>query len=176
MLSFIRNIIKGIIAVRKTTQELTGLRDVPVHTYDMIKKYEGYESKAYQDAKGVWTIGYGNTYYEDGTPVRQGDIITRSRAEILFKTVVDEFAQEVNDAVRTTINDCQFSALISFTYNVGTKQFKSSTLLKKVNRNPNDPAITTEFNKWIKSGGKTIKGLIIRRKLEAEYYFTNPCK
>ncbi len=66
----------------------------------------------------------------------------------------------------------QFDALVSFCYNVGPANLKSSTLLKKVNINPNDPTIKNEFLKWTKAGGKVLKGLVTRRTAEAELYFT----
>ena len=66
----------------------------------------------------------------------------------------------------------QFDALVSFAYNVGTANFAKSTLLKKVNANPNDASIRAEFGKWNKSNGRVLKGLVTRRKEEADLYFT----
>ena len=63
-------------------------------------------------------------------------------------------------------------ALVSFAYNLGQNALKNSTLLKKVNANPNDPAIRAEFNKWVNAGGKKLAGLVARRKAEADLYFT----
>jgi lysozyme len=71
-----------------------------------------------------------------------------------------------------TINQNQFDALVSFCYNVGPGNLKSSTLLKKVNANPNDPTIRTEFLKWNKGGGKVLAGLTRRRTAEANLYFS----
>ena len=66
----------------------------------------------------------------------------------------------------------QFDALVSFAYNVGVGNFAKSTLLKKVNANPNDPTIRSEFEKWNKANGRVLKGLVTRRKEEADLYFT----
>ena len=64
-----------------------------------------------------------------------------------------------------------FSAIVSFTYNVGIGNLKSSTLLKKVNANPNDQSISLEFKKWVKSAGKVLPGLVRRRESESDLYF-----
>jgi lysozyme len=176
LLSFLRGLIKGVVEIKEETDQLSGVYHVSDDMTQKIKKFEGYMSKAYPDAKGVWTIGYGNTFYTDGTPVKEGDTITKVEAEKLFSEVLDQFAGDVADAVRVELNKCQFDALVSFTYNVGIGNLKRSTLLKKVNADPKDESIRTEFNKWNKSGGKTLPGLIKRRKDEADYYFGKTCK
>lgn len=176
LLTFLRGLIKGVVEIKEETEELSGIYHVSDEMTQKIKKFEGYMSKAYADAKGVWTIGYGNTFYADGTSVKEGDTITKSEAEKLFSEVLNQFAGDVADAVRVELNKCQFDALVSFTYNVGIGNLKRSTLLKKVNADPEDESIRDEFNKWIKSGGKTLPGLIKRRKDEADYYFGKTCK
>jgi lysozyme len=60
--------------------------------YELIKRFEGLILKAYKDKTGVWTIGYGGTHYEDGTPVRSGDRITKARAEKLLINIVNNIA------------------------------------------------------------------------------------
>ena len=176
LINFLKGLIKGVVEIKEETEQLTGVYHVSDEMTQKIKKFEGYMSKAYADAKGVWTIGYGNTFYADGTPVKPGDTITKSEAEKLFSEVLNQFATDVADAVRVEINKCQFDALVSFTYNVGIGNLKRSTLLKKVNADPEDETIRGEFNKWIKSGGKTLTGLVKRRKEEADYYFGKTCK
>ena len=103
---------------------------------------------------GVWTIGYGAIEYEDGTPVRPGDTITKERADSMFAYQIDsDYAPSVDEDVGiltpVDINQVQYEALVSFTYNVGTAAFESSTLLKKVKVNPNDPTIRDEFMRWV---------------------------
>ena len=176
LLNFLRGLIKGVNEIKEETEQLTGIYHVSDEMTQKIKKFEGYMSKAYADAKGVWTIGYGNTFYTNGTPVKPGDTITKGAAEKLFSDVLTDFAGKVADAVRVELNHCQFDALVCFTYNVGIGNLKKSTLLKKVNADPKDETIRVEFNKWIKSGGKTLAGLIKRRKDEADYYFGKTCK
>lgn len=142
-----------------------------------IKRHEGLSLKAYYDQVGKPTIGYGNTFYENGRPVRMGEVITMDRAEKLLRFTVDSvFSIAVNGLLRRSINQNQFDALLSFSYNVGIGALAGSTLLKKVNANPDDPSIVDEFKKWDKGrvGGKLIplKGLTIRRREESELYFT----
>jgi lysozyme len=139
---------------------------------DIIKKFEGCKLVAYKDIVGVWTIGYGSTYYENGNKVNSGDAISQQRAESLLLTTVNKFASEVNKIVKSNVNDNQRSALISFAFNLGVGALKKSTLLKLVNSNPNDKQIAHEFMKWVNAGGKPSNGLINRRRAELHLYFS----
>jgi lysozyme len=127
---------------------------------------------AYQCPAKVWTIGYGNTFYENGTPVKKGDVITKQRAEQLLLLIVAKFEKVVNAAVTVGITDNQFAALTSFTYNCGTGALQQSSLLRKVNKNPNDPTITQAFALWNKANGVVLSDLVARRKHEATLYFS----
>lgn len=135
----------------------------------LIKQFEGCKLKAYQHPGDVPTIGYGNTFYEDGTKVKLGDKITQERADELFPLILKQFEEGVDKLV--TVNQNQFDALVSFAYNLGLGSLKKSTLLKKVKANPCDPAIETEFLKWISKGTIYEKGLRKRRQQESDLYF-----
>lgn len=137
---------------------------------DLIKRFEGCKLKAYRCSAGVFTIGYGSTFYEDGTKVKQGDVITQQRAEQLFDLIVDDFAQKVDALVKSNVSENNFSALVSFTFNVGIGNFQRSTLLRKVNANPKDATIPAEFRKWVRANGEVLKGLVRRREAEAKLY------
>jgi lysozyme len=137
----------------------------------LLHDFEGLRLNAYLCPAKVWTIGYGNTRYEDGSPVKQGDVITKQRAESLFNNIVTTFERGVKRLVTRTLTDNQFSALVSFAYNLGVGNLQRSTLLRKVNANPNDPTIRDEFMKWTRAGGKELPGLVRRRKAEADLYF-----
>jgi lysozyme len=140
---------------------------------DLIKSFEGLYLKPYLCPANVPTIGYGNTFYENGKKVTLKDpIITESRAIELLMSELGMYEQKVDSYCIDTINQNQFDALVSFCYNVGPGNLKSSTLLKKVNANPNDPTIRTEFLKWNKGGGKVLAGLTRRRTAEANLYFS----
>jgi lysozyme len=120
----------------------------------------------------VWTVGYGSTFYENGSKVQQGDKITLDRADKLLLEMVKRFEISVKGLVKSSINDNQLGALTSFAFNVGVGALSKSTLLKKVNANPNDPTIRNEFMRWTKAGGKVLKGLVTRREAEANLYFS----
>ena len=139
---------------------------------DLIKFYEGCKLVAYKCSAAKDTIGYGNTFFEDGKPVKPGDKITQERANELFEIIAKEFADKVVPLVKSAVTPNQFAALTSFAYNAGIGNLKSSTLLKKVNANPNDPSIALEFAKWDKAGGKVLAGLTKRRASESKLYFT----
>jgi lysozyme len=139
---------------------------------DLIKFYEGCKLVAYKCSAAKDTIGYGNTFFEDGKPVKPGDKITQERANELFEIIAKEFADKVAPLVKSAVTPNQFAALTSFAYNAGIGNLKSSTLLKKVNANPNDPTIALEFAKWDKAGGKVLAGLTKRRAAESKLYFT----
>jgi lysozyme len=140
---------------------------------DLIKSFEGLYLKPYLCPANVPTIGYGNTFYENGNKVTLKDpIITEARAIELLMFELGMYEQKVDSYCIDTINQNQFDALVSFCYNVGPGNLKSSTLLKKVNVNPNDPTIKDEFLKWNKGGGKVLAGLTRRRNAEANLYFS----
>ncbi len=141
--------------------------------FAIVKAFEGLSLKAYKCPAGIWTIGFGNTFYPNGTRVKQGEVITESRAIELLKTTLDFFEKQVDNMTRDDLSQNQFDALVDFAYNVGHGNLKSSTLLKLVNVNPNNPAIKDEFLKWNKAKGSPLKGLTRRRNSEAHLYFNN---
>ena len=138
----------------------------------IIRKYEGLKLRAYICPAGLNTIGYGATFYENGTKVQPGDVITMDRADKLLHFQVKLFSDEVKRTVKSNLNDNQLGALVSFCFNVGGAAFAKSTLAKKANANPNDPTIRDEFMRWTRGGGKVLNGLVKRREEEANLYFT----
>jgi lysozyme len=139
----------------------------------VIKTFEGLKLKPYICPAGVPTIGYGNTFYENGTKVKMSDpAISLNRAEDLLKHSLISFEKYVDSYCIDSLTQNQFDALVSFCFNVGPANLKKSTLLKKVNANPNDETIRAEFMKWTKGGGRVLKGLVTRRTAEANLYFT----
>ena len=141
---------------------------------EVIKKHEGFRSKPYLCPAKIPTIGYGNTFYPDGTKVTMQDKpLSKDMADLLLALVVKDFEHCVNKSVTSNVNQNQFDALVSFAYNLGCGSLKKSTLLKKVNADPCDPSILGEFMKWNKAGGKVLNGLTKRRHDEASLYFTD---
>ncbi len=176
MLDFIKNIIRKWYGTQnEAIHESAKGYAVNKQTVNLVKMFEGFEPVAYKDVVGVWTIGYGNTFYLDGKRVKEGDNISHAQGEQLLKNVLDHFAKLVTDEIRVQLTDCQFGALVSFTYNVGIGAFRRSTLLRKVNADPENPEIKAEFTKWVRAGGKTLTGLVRRRKAEADLYFSENC-
>ena len=101
-----------------------------------------------------------------------GDVLTQQQADDLLASYVAEFLKAVDYSVKVPVSDNQLAALTSFAYNCGIGALQKSTLLKKVNINPNDPTIRDEFMKWNKANKKIFAGLTRRRKDEADLYFT----
>lgn len=144
------------------------------NAYNIIKQFEGCRLKAYIDPVGIPTIGYGTIQYPDGNKVKITDRITQDDADVYLKYEVLKKTGEINHLLKS-VNQNQFDALVSFAYNVGTGALKKSTLLKKVNINPNDKSIELEFLKWSKGRVKgvltTLPGLSKRRQAESDLYF-----
>jgi len=139
---------------------------------ELVKGFEGCKLKAYKCPAGIWTIGYGNTQYENGKAVKEGELITLERAEQLLEVILIKFVQQVGELVKSKVNQNQNDALTDFAYNCGVGNLRSSTLLKKVNADPNDKTIRTEFEKWTRANGKVLNGLVKRRTAEANLYFS----
>jgi lysozyme len=139
---------------------------------NILHHFEGCKLQAYKCPAGVWTIGWGNTFYENGEKVKEGDTITQQRADELFLAILNDFGFKVRAALKQPVGENRFNALLSFAYNVGIGNLKRSTLLKKVNINPTDETIRDEFMRWNRAGGKVLNGLTRRRKAEADLYFS----
>lgn len=141
--------------------------------FALIKEFEGCKLKAYLCSAGVWTIGWGSTYYQDGSRVKEGDKITQAEADELFLNTLQPYVECVNKHLKTSVNQNQFDALVSLVYNIGCGGFKKSSVLRFVNLNPNGDNIGPAFLLWNKAGGKVIKGLQRRRAAESELYYSN---
>jgi lysozyme len=148
------------------------MRSTSANGLAIIKKHEGLRLSSYLCPAGVPTIGYGNTRYPDGRKVILGEKLSSEKeATQLLLASLQSFEAAVNRHL-PNLNQCQFDALVSFTYNVGTGAFIKSTLLKKAKVNPADPSILDEFQKWVRGGGKVLPGLVTRRREEANLYFS----
>jgi len=132
---------------------------------EFIKRHEALRLKAYLDAAGVWTIGYGHT-----GGVNSGDVISEKQAEEFLRADLSTAERALN-STRLQLNQNQFDSLVSFVFNLGVGNFARSTLLRKIKSNANDPTIRKEFERWIYAGGKVLNGLVRRRREEADLYF-----
>lgn len=132
----------------------------------LIIRAEGYSDVPYICAGGVVTIGYGSTFDWTGNPITMDNApMNRLLAGALFRRDLSIFSKTVRIFVKAPVNANQFSALVSLTYNIGAGNFRSSTLLRKLNRGDYD-GCANEFWKWRRAKGIILKGLVIRREVE----------
>lgn len=144
---------------------------------ELVKHFEGLFLKAYLCPAKVWTIGYGTTIYPDGTKVKEGETCTADQAVQYLVNDLVYFEKMVDAYTRDDVNQQQFDALVSFSYNLGAKNLKDSTLLKVINENPaNYEEIKTQWLRWNKAAGTEQKGLTRRRNAEFYYYQTGILK
>lgn len=134
---------------------------------NLIKQFEGLRLIAYQDVVGVWTIGYGHT----GPDVKPGMVITQAQADSLLADDLIRFEHGVGNMVTVPINANQFSALVSFSYNLGLGNLQSSTLLRLLNQG-NAAGAALQFPLWDRAGGKVLPGLLSRRQAEQALFNT----
>jgi lysozyme len=136
---------------------------------ELIKHFEGCELEAYKCAAGVWTIGYGHT-----KDIQEGDKWSQDKADfMLWRELEEEYEQYVHDYVHVPLNQSQFDALVSWTYNLGPANLKASTMLKKLNNGEYEevPAQMARWNKATVNGKRTVlEGLTRRRKAEGQLF------
>lgn len=128
---------------------------------NLIKSFESCKLTTYFDTGGVRTIGYGHT----GKDVYDNQTILQEEADTFLKTDLIEAMESINKYVQVPLQQCQYDALCSFVFNVGTDHFKTSTLLRKINANKMNEA-ADQFLRWIYDNGKIQAGLLRRRKAE----------
>ena len=135
----------------------------------LIKEFEGCRLTAYLDSVNIWTIGYGWTHAVDGKPVNRGMTINQATADRLLKTGLVQFENDILKLVKVKLNQNQFDALVSLSYNIGSRALSTSTLLKKLNAGDYRGA-GDEFLRWDKAGGETLAGLTRRRAAEKQLF------
>ena len=139
---------------------------------EFIAESEGFRDVAYQDSKGVWTIGYGHTGKVDGKPITKGMKISKEKAEELYS---EDFKNHIKplEKIQTKLTKNQKIALASLIYNVGASGFETSDMYKKIQAGDIKGA-ANELDDWdnIRVNGtlKKVKGLTIRRKKEKELF------
>lgn len=129
---------------------------------EMIKDYEKFVGHPYKDLVGKWTIGYGNTYYPDGTKVKPTDRhISEPEAAKLKQTIIDQdFGPGVNrifadEIAAGKINQNQFDALVSLAYNVGIATLATSN---SITQNIKDGRYEAAANGFLKYNNATVNG------------------
>lgn len=128
----------------------------------LIKEFEGLRLEAYVCPAGIWTIGYGHT-----KDVQPGSEITEAQAEeYLLEDLLDSEEVVNSPFVKVPLDEDQFSALVAFTFNVGSYAFLESTLLKLLNKEDYQGA-ADQLLRWTKGdGGEELPGLVRRRRAE----------
>ena len=119
---------------------------------------------SYRCPAGVWTIGYGHTQ-----GVKPDMVISQLQAERFLRQDLKRFEDAVTSLVKVPVTPNQFSALVSFAYNVGAGALYDSTLLRKLNQKDYKGA-ANEFLRWNKAGGKVLPGLTRRRLAEKDLF------
>ena len=139
---------------------------------ELIKDFEGFSSNAYLCPAKIPTIGFGNTFYENGTKVKLGDQISKTDALKLLEVIANrDFADKIFPSIKVKVTQSQFDAMVSLAYNIGAGAFSKSTLLKKVNAGDIAGA-GEEFLRWNKAGGKVVLGLTRRREREKQLFLS----
>ncbi|HGW3590654.1 TPA: lysozyme [Serratia marcescens] len=134
---------------------------------DFIKGFEKLRLKAYPDpgtGGKPWTIGWGHT-----KGVKPGDRITQEQAEAFFSEDLAVFELTVNSAIKRTMTQNQFDAMVSLAFNIGGSAFAGSTLAKKFNAGDIKGA-ADQFPRWKFSGGVVLPGLVKRRSAERKVF------
>ena len=138
---------------------------------NLICEFEGYHRRlpngdctTYRCPANVLTIGYGCT---EG--IREGEVWTQQQAQDRFRSELVKHEAAVARMATVDLNQNQFDALVSFSYNCGTGALQKSTLLKKVNAGDFDGA-GRAFKDWTRGGGKVLPGLVRRRAAEAALF------
>jgi lysozyme len=133
----------------------------------LTESFEACKLTAYQDVKGIWTIGWGHT----GPDVHPGLTITQEQAEQLLAKDVNWANNVVNGLVHASLTQGEHDALVDFVFNVGAGNFAHSTMLKELNGG-NMVMAALEFEKWDMAGGKVVAGLLRRREAEHQMFTT----
>jgi lysozyme len=133
---------------------------------NIIKFFEGFSALPYLCPAGYITIGYGHVVRE----VRHIENVSLEQAEELLKKDLSHAEYWVNRLITRELNENQFSALVSFTFNLGSGALQASTLRIKLNRDGVE-GLEKEFLKWVYAGGRKLRGLLNRRIAEAELFY-----
>tara|TARA_R100001443_G_C3350652_1_gene176769 strand:+ start:1176 stop:1625 length:450 start_codon:yes stop_codon:yes gene_type:complete len=128
---------------------------------ELIKYFEGCRLEPYRCSADVLTIGYGHT-----RNVIENMKITEDTAEALLQQDLKDFEDHVTSLSQVELNQDQFDALVSWTFNLGAGNLKTSTMLKVLNQKKYDE-VPEQMKRWNKSAGVVNDGLVKRRLAES---------
>jgi len=146
------------------------MRHVTDNGLDLIKKFEGFSPTIYICPGGWPTIGYGHVVREPERDQYKAGIDKDIGAALLQSDIVVS-ERAVLRLIQVPLEDGQFDALVSFTFNLGAGALQRSTLRRKVNREEHG-AVPAEFRRWVWAGGRRLSGLVRRREAEANRFLT----
>jgi GH24 family phage-related lysozyme (muramidase) len=146
---------------------------------DLIAEFEGYRGQPYKCPAGVWTIGYGTTYYPDGTLVTPRDAaISKQRARELLDYHIDNAIVPILSSSIPTwgvMNGNQKAAIVSFAYNLGSHFYGSpnfNTITKALSKKENFSQVPAALLLYINPGSSFEAGLRRRRQAEGKLWTT----
>jgi lysozyme len=142
-------------------------RNMTSNGLKFLTSLEGFKNKAYQDIKGLWTIGVGHLIDMNKEQGMIQKVLTSPEVHALLNKDLDRFEKAVNDAIKVPVKPYQKDALYSIAFNIGETGFKNSTLVKAINAGAKQEDIIKAFSKW-----RTPKALEARRAKEARLYLT----
>lgn len=139
--------------------------------FDLIKQFEGCVLHPYQDAVGLWTIGYGCRWIKGVMVSARTEPLTQEEAEALLSAEIVKTRDQVLKTTKGPLSDNELTALVSFVFNLGLGTYAHSTLLKLLNAGDRAGA-AAEFPKWVYAGGVVLPGLVKRRAAERKLFET----
>ena len=150
------------------------VRTVASERLALTKVSEGWIPYRYNDAAKYCTIGYGHLIKKsacDGSEPKEFlRRLTEPRGEQLLAGDMTSARYTVMTSVDVPLTDGQFAALSDFVFNIGTRNFAHSTLLKVIN-DEEEERVPGQLRRWVLAGGKPWPGLVKRREQEINMYF-----
>lgn len=149
---------------------------------DVIKSFEGLRLTPYICAGGYLTVGWGHVLnanvgkkgeFAARLAVEPNTVISYAQAERFFEADILHAENAIRRLIRVPLTQGQFDALVSFTFNLGAGALQRSTLRSKINRNESLIRCAVEFDKWVYSKGRRLRGLILRRKVEKKMFLSS---
>ena len=149
------------------------------HGLELLEQWEGFKTTVYKDSAGLPTVGVGHLLTKselssgkitiNGVPVSYENGLTEQQVTDLLAQDVQPAAAAVNNNVKVPLDQNQFDALVSFTFNVGVGAFTGSTLLKLLNQGQYDQ-VPDQLLRWTRAGGQVVQGLVNRRNNEIKLW------
>lgn len=165
--------LSGSLGVSGSTVEPRAMNETSIA---LLMHFEGWSSQPYDDPADYCTIGFGHLIaLTTCDAIELGDFaggISKSRGRDILIADARLARSSVEDLISARMTDNEFSAVSSFVFNVGRRNFANSTMRRLINNGRSDLA-ANEFRRWVKAGGQTLPGLVVRRNCEKELFLGN---